>query len=274
MRSAERDLKNVRDIPDQLFRRGKLLDGFLDASFKLPEPLLARHEIGAPSLENAPAFGFQPFRQQPQEGCLADASVSACQERTRRLGCNGCLGIRQNVAPSLRLHEKIELLTPPPEATERGEKCAVDNRALSRIQFENELPRHFVVHALKKAPDEGIVRRRHRIERAAKASPIAEQLRLVEIFLGVELNDGIVLPPFLGVDVGRPNRRPRPAAQEIGKCIMHSPRREPVEGGNDLLAHAFAVYTRCQTEKRHAGERPVCAEHVLHHGFQRNGFAP
>ena len=54
---------------------------------------------------------------------------------------------------------------------------------------------------------------------------------------------------------------------------MHSPRREPVEAGNNLLAQAFAIEAAGKTGKRRARERPVCAQHIVHHRFQGNGFA-
>ncbi|MGB9166674.1 MAG: hypothetical protein WCC41_19865, partial [Rhodomicrobium sp.] len=38
----------------------------------------------------------------------------------------------------------------------------------------------------------------------------------------------------------------------IGKCIMHSPRRQPVEAGNNRLGRAFAVGAPCETGERRA----------------------
>ena len=209
MGSAERNLKDIRDIPDDLLRSQKLLDGFLDAPLKLAEPLLARHEIRAAGLEDGPAFAFQPFREQSQEGGLADARLAACQERTRGLSRNRRLGIRQHVAPRLGLNEQIEFLALAPEASEGGEERAVDNRALLLVDLKDELARKSVVHTLKNAPDEGILRSRNGIERASETWLIAEPLGFVEILLGVQLNEGVVLPPFLGVDVGRADGRPR-----------------------------------------------------------------
>ncbi len=53
---------------------------------------------------------------------------------------------------------------------------------------------------------------------------------------------------------------------------MHSPRREPVEAGNNRLGHAFAIGAARETGERRARERPIRSQHVLHHRFQRSGF--
>ena len=135
VRAAERDLQNVGDVPDQLFRRGKLLDRLLNPPLKLSEILLTGHKLGAARLEYRPAMALQALAEQAKERRLPDPCLAGHKQRPEGLASHGSFGLPEQLAPGGGLDEQIELFGVRPKAAERGKESPVDDGALLRIHL-------------------------------------------------------------------------------------------------------------------------------------------
>ena len=129
VRAAARELQDVGNVPDQLLAHGRFFDGALNAALELAEPLLARHQIGAPCLENRPAAPRQPARQELQKRGLSDPGLPADDERTHRRQLGARLRSVQRLAPLVEVDQELIVLASPTRTDRtiresRGRRCS------------------------------------------------------------------------------------------------------------------------------------------------------
>ena len=108
MRSAGKELEEIRHIPEHALLDGKLGGQPAQPFLELSEVLLARHQIGRPGLEDRPPARCRARREQHQEARLAGTRLPYDQDRAEWLVQCERLGAGEGLLDRIVLDEQLQ----------------------------------------------------------------------------------------------------------------------------------------------------------------------